>query len=106
MLSAALLPQVRAEALYLIMSQLRTKYSSSNHVRRTKSSVKKVCSANKHFAQFVVLLLLPLLLFFCCLFVCFLFFVGAVVVCFCCCLFVFFVCFSVRPDLTVMVDWA
>ena len=37
MLSAALLPRVRAEALPLIISQLRTKHSSPNcpnHVRR------------------------------------------------------------------------
>ena len=63
MLSAALLPQVRAEALHLIMSQLRTKYSSSNHVRRTESSVKKVCSANKHLAQFVAAAVAFFLLF-------------------------------------------
>ena len=44
MLSAVRLPQVRAEACISLQSQLRTKYSSSNcpnHVRRTKSSVKK-----------------------------------------------------------------
>ena len=44
MLSAARLPQVSRRSLHLITSQLRTKYSSSNcpnHVRRTKSSIKK-----------------------------------------------------------------
>ena len=44
MLSAALLPQVRAEACISLFSQLRTKRSLSNcpnHVRRTKSSIKK-----------------------------------------------------------------
>ena len=44
MLSAALLPQVRAEACISLFSQLRTKCSLSNcpnHVRRTKCSIKK-----------------------------------------------------------------